>query len=206
MKKNIIFIAIYIIGITSVFAQTESDSVKTKNTFFHFNMKEKISYEIRAGFNFSTLSPKIPENLQAELGENQITRGGNIGILANLPFLENIYFHTGLLFTTKSYHLFCIEYPLLVSYRANIANNLKWSMNAGVYWGKLFVFGDNNSEIRTSDELELGLLLGTGLYYKKCYVGIQADLGLNNVYHASTVNDKFFAKSRVFSIMLGYQF
>ena len=210
MKNIIILIAVYIIGITNVFAQNESDSVKTKSSFFRFNMKERISYEIRAGLNFSTLSTTIPQNsqLQSEFGKSQIKTGANIGILANLPFLESIYFQTGLLFTLKSNSLFCIEYPLLISYRKEIANDLKWNLNFGPYVD--FIFG--GSEF---DNGELGLILGTGVYYKKYYVGIQSDFGLTDVYRGREYNsgnwsnwhiEDMTAKTRVFSIMVGYKF
>ena len=201
MKNIIILITVFVIGITGVFAQNETDSVKTNSSFFRFNMKEKVSYEIRAGVNFSTLSTSRPES-------NPVTQGMNIGVLANLPFLESIYFQTGLLFTLKSNSLFCVEHPLLISYRKNISPSLDWSLNGGGYIG--YIFGGEEF-----DNGEFGLILGTGVYHKKWYGGIQFDFGLTDVYQGRWVDtnsmsgrhfEDMVAKTSVFSIMAGYRF
>ena len=63
MKNIILFIAVYIICITNVFAQSEIDSVKTKSNFCRFNTKEKVSYEIRAGINFPFMPIDVPASI-----------------------------------------------------------------------------------------------------------------------------------------------
>lgn len=214
MRNIIILIAFYIIGITSVFAQSETDNMKTENKFFRFNMKEKISYEIRAGLIFSTLSTTIPESsptLKSEFEKSQTKLGCNIEILANLPFLESVYFQTGLKFPIgKIYTVFGVEFPFLISYRKNITENLKWDLNGGGGFGIML---RSNKEFYSG---EFTLILGTGLYYKKCYFGLYADFGLNDVYKGRNVmqsnkwwdyhRENMIAKISVVSITAGYKF
>ena len=199
MKTIIILISVYIIGLTSVFAQNES----TK-----FNMKEKISYEIRVGLSYSTLSTTIPESspsLQSEFEENQNTLGTNIGVLANLPFLENIYFQTGIMLSVrKIYSSVGFELPFIISYRKDITQDLKWNLNGG---GSFGIMARNNDEFYAG---EFAFILGTGFYYKKWHLGLQSDFGLNNIFKGRELSlwakEDMIAKTRALSIMAGYKF
>jgi len=202
MKKMIILIAIYTVGMASVFAQTESDSVKTGNSFFRFNMKEKVSYEIRTGINVAILPAEI-----SDFTGEKLRPGWNIGVLANLPFVENVYFQTGLFFSgkgafaviynfesriTQRLHL---ELPFSISYRHNMTKKLKLEFNFGTY-----------GETDFDDNFALGLIFGSGLCYKKWYYGIRYDLGLTNK-DVGYVNDKdLHDRNSILAIMVGYRF
>jgi hypothetical protein len=211
MRKFIIISAIFAIATANVFAQNVAGNEKAKNSFFQYNMTEKISYEIRMGLNFNRLSADLPKT-DPQYDEYCGTRPGfNMGLFANLPFLMNIDFQTGLAFSTKGGDwLYCFELPLLVSYHKQIKPNLKWNVKAGPFID--FIIGDSQY-----DSGEFGIILATGLYYKKLYFGIQYDMGLTDVCRSfyssynysigSQVNtgiDKGY--TRTFSIELGYRF
>ncbi|KAA6303285.1 MAG: hypothetical protein EZS26_000522 [Candidatus Ordinivivax streblomastigis] len=180
MKKIILLIAVFAIGTASAFAQK-------------FNMKDKISYEIRAGVNFSQLSIScdIPNNKIQQT--ESLSPGINIGVLVNLPFLENIDFQTGLFGSIKD-GFYELEYPFFISYHQDIKPQLKWNLYAGPHLDLLYDFPVSyddvlNDVLNTDDDyyfgdyqpFELGFSVGTGFYYKKMYLGIQYDMGLRNI-------------------------
>jgi hypothetical protein len=205
MKNIILLIAVFSIGTASASAQ--SDSVKEKNNFFRFNMKEKISYEILTGVNFSNISTNIPTDDGFREYYEKHYIGLNLGVLVNLPFLENIYFQTGLLLSKMDKSLSGIEYPFLISYNRNIKPNLKWNLNVGPYvnyiWGKHTYYDDEISDN------EFGLIVGTRIYYKKIYLGMQYNLGLTGGfvmnYHYSPYPYDINAKFNSFSVNIGYK-
>jgi len=199
MKNQIIFVIIYTIGIINVFAQSETDNVKTKSNFFRFNTKEKVSYEIRAGVNFSS-SLDIPS---VGFTGKRMQPGGTLGLLIDLPFLENVYFQTGLLFfsgkdvsfeyygytnfSVREKYVFGFEHPFLISYRQDITKHLKWDLNLGAYFQ-----GDAN--------FSLGAIGGTGLHYNRWYCGIQYKL-IEKIINPNSSN----VKNNIMSIAIGYK-
>ena len=199
MKNLIIFIIIYTIGTINVFAQSETDNVKTKNNFFRFNTKEKVSYEIRAGVNFSSLYD-IPT---VGFAGKKMRSGGILGLLIDLPFLENVYFQTGLLFfsgknvdiynlsglnfAVGEKYIFGFEHPFLISYRQDITKHLKWDLNLGMYFQ-----GDAN--------FSYGAIGGTGLHYNRWYCGIQYKL-IEKIINPNPSN----VKNNIMSIAIGYK-
>jgi hypothetical protein len=211
MKHIITLLAIYTIGITSVSAQNTGDSEKQKSNPFRFNLKEKISYEIHAGLNLSHFSTDATDPDVKEAYEN-VEQGYNLSVLANLPFMESIYFQTGIELKTKSHTQYCISMPVWrVAYRQNITPDLKWH----VYLGPQVNFIITNSSHDEYYDAEWCLALGTGLYYKKIYFGVNSDLGLSNRYGGKknwgppqTWERPAFDKAynRTFSLNIGYRF
>jgi len=210
MKNFIIFIAVYITFITSAFAQNEIDSVKMQDSFFRFNTKEKVSYEIRAGVNFAFMSFDVPANVNIDFLGKRFTGKGvqpgyNIGLLVDMPFLENIYFQTGLFLTGKGVHanyeeakpVYCLENPFLISYRKDISRQFKLDLNVGMYI---------ESDWMNEAFLAYGLVGGVGLRHNKWYYGIRYDLGLTSKEvgywaYGSQSHDK----NNIFSIAVGYK-
>ena len=185
-------------------------------------MKEKISYEIRAGLNFASLSVDIPQSNITNIyaGQNPdftgkgIQQGYHIGLLVNLPFLENIYLQTGLFLTTKGVFVYYaekgvkpayyLECPFLISYRQDINRKLKWDLNCGMYYESDIWVQDNG--------FAYGLILGAGLYHNRWYYGMRYDIGLTNKqigmwYIDNNWNSKsLYDKNNVLSVSVGYKF
>jgi hypothetical protein len=211
MKHIIILLAIYTIGITGVSAQHTDGGESRESNPFRFNMKEKISYEIYAGLNLSHLSTDATDPDVKDAYEN-VEQGYNLGVLANLPFMESIYFQTGIELKRKSKKQYCISLPVWrVAYRQNIMPDLKWNAYVGTHINIIIT----NTTKDSYDSGEWCLALGTGLYYKKMYFGANYDLGLSNVYGGkknmgapqtweTPVFDK--AYNRTFALNIGYRF
>jgi hypothetical protein len=206
MKHIILLLATYTIGIAGVSAQSE----KQTGHPFRFNLKEKISYEIHAGLNFSHLATDATDpDVKKEYEKTE--QGYNLGVLANLPFMESIYFQTGIELKSKGHNQSCITLPIWrVVYRQNIAPDLKWNVHAGPYMN---LFVDTTDEDYAN--AEWCLALGTGLYYKKMYFGVKYDLGLTDVYKGDTNSGWQYAwetpaltkaYNRTFSLEIGYRF
>ena len=119
-----------------------------------------------------------------------------------------------------------IQIPILASYRHNISNDLKWNIDFGPYLsygigsGKVkyketydgetetesedaFGDGDDNFGINRFDA---GLCFGTGVTFNKAYIGIQYELGLSDITNKDAWDKDFSAKTRNFSINIGYNF
>lgn len=184
---------------------------------------QKVNFGVRAGMNVANAGGDFKD--KEYVGEDTDFKskiGFHVGVIADIELSKSFYLQPGLYFTTKglkseykeegydysektNYNLNYLELPILASYRFDIADNIKWHINAGPYFalgvgGKVKVteidegdkteykydaFGvadeDSDEEKGGLKRFDAGLSFGTGISLNKIYIGIKYDLGLVNI-------------------------
>lgn len=204
MKKQIILSLIAVSCTLSAFAQRASYN---SSSFFSTSRAEKsISVGIRGGFNVAN---------SAEEAATTSMVGYNVGVSLDVPILESLYFQSGVYASEKGYNLNSIEarvhyleFPILASYRYNINDNWQIQLNFGPYFAAGLAAKRTNGSHETDlfdreimKRFDAGLQIGTGVTYKRVYLGLGYDIGLCNVTMVGTD-----AKTRAFFMHAGFNF
>ena len=243
MKKTIVLVFVYLITVIGVQQASAQFAEGRESKIFSIGSAsgEKIEFGLRSGLNFSSLSVSDEDDDE----ESKSRFSYNFGIVADIPIAQNIYLQPGLFLTNKgnkytyededydykeelTIELPYLEIPVLVSYRHNLSNNLKWSIDFGPYLafgigsgkvkyketydgesesGSIDAFGDDDDTFGLN-KFDAGLRFGTGIIFGKSYIGIQYGLGMANIANEDYWGDgdDFSIKNRTFSINIGYNF
>jgi hypothetical protein len=183
----------------------------------------QIRFGAKAGVNIANVTVKNdPLN-----GSYKSLIGFHIGITAEVPLSEKLFFEPALLFSTKGFkfdnplikgstNINNLELPLNLTYKFDVSS-LKLFALAGPYVGlalsgKTKVDGQDSESIKignNKDEdkykpLDFGLNLGAGVEIRNITIGIQYGFGLASI-STTTAND-FSMKNNVIGISVGYKF
>ncbi|MCS6820808.1 MAG: PorT family protein [Microscillaceae bacterium] len=215
MKKNLIFLALYLVIFSNANAQTR--------------------FGIRAGLNLADINGKT--NGVSYNSDTEIRIGFHLGGIIDIALAEKSYFQPGLLFsskgsraensspgvtTTSNTNLGYLEIPLNIGYRVNAGSN-KLLLTAGPYLG-LGITGTVTTKVTTGNvsvketrdvewgnsanstlkPLDFGVNLGIGTEFSNFQVNLQYGLGLSN--NRPKGNSDNTSRNSVISISLGYFF
>ncbi len=138
MKKNLL-LAVALLCATTASAQIASG--RSTSFFSTEKSDQPISFGVRAGLNFNYLN--------ADEGETDAQVGLRLGVVADIPIFESLYFEPGLYFSTRpskssvsedgykyeeKYTPSYLELPLLLQYRYNFTDDWGVRVNFGPYF------------------------------------------------------------------------
>jgi hypothetical protein len=215
MKKLLFTLAFAMCVSSAAFAQFSNGRFSSSR---HSTVENPWSLGIRAGMNLSSLGGTLGSVYDSKIGFN-------VGLNVEYSIIKQVAIKSGIYFTIKgakysdSYEVYnyysgyqtvekdytinedYLQIPILGSYKLPLNNKLNLEFNFGPYLaygiaGK--TEGDNTFGSNGLDTFDFGLIGGTGLTYKKFYVGLQYDLGLSNIAPS--------ASNRNFSVNVGYNF
>lgn len=235
--KKLLFTLSFAIGVLAIPQNTSAQNSS--------NGDHKISFGVRAGMNISSMGGDFKKTFSESTDLNSKV-GFNIGAIVDIPVWKELYVQPGLFFTTKgakskfaesneedgetfkyeekgTFNAMYLEIPILLSYRFNLNENIKWHINFGPYialgiGGKAKFENTENEEKEEADffgksedsfgfnRFDAGLSFGTGLSFKHYYIGLQYELGLTNAANKDYWGEKTSIKMNNLAISLGYNF
>ena len=184
---------------------------------------EGVTFGIRGGLNSAVI------NVSNDHGSSYTTDSRlawHVGVIADIPLMESLYFQTGLFFQNKGgqeedeegkYTMkpMYLEVPVLASYRYNFSDDAQLQLNVGPY----FAYGIGGKEVEEehngkeyeedffddyTNKFDAGLQLGAGMTFMKTfYVGVAYQLGFSNILKHS---DDYSMKNRNWMFSVGYNF
>ena len=149
--------------------------------------------------------------------------GYNVGVVIDADCSDYFFIESGLSLLSKGSQtsngnakitLNYLELPILLGFKTNITDNIRWYVNAGPYLA-CGIFGKSSVDIGYGYEsttnvwedgdfgfkrFDAGLTFGTGFLFHQVRVGVAYDLGLVNVISGGNI------KNRSCQISLGYNF
>ena len=158
-----------------------------------------LAFGVKAGMNLSNFSGDL--DMDAKVGFNA-------GVTVDYGFTPDLFFMTGLEFTTKGakasddfdmkLNLSYIQLPIHVGYKLNVAENTRINLHAGPYlayavegkWkakegsveGSVSAFGDEMDAVGLKmKRFDLGIGLGVGVEFGQFNVGLGYDLGILDI-------------------------
>ncbi len=215
--KKLILAAVCFVGVSFASqAQEFFDKSKPENN---------VTLGVRAGLNLSTIS-----DMQADYRAGfNVGVSADFGIFKSLYINSGLYFsmkgaNCDLVFSDGymaaegklKMNPMYLEIPVMASYRYNFNEDTQWQLNFGP-WFAFGIAGDVTGEasiegykeeesLRFFDaggnHFDMGLALGTGVTYRKFFVGINYQFGLTHAISTEIGNPN----TSNFSISLGYNF
>ncbi|MFV0328722.1 MAG: outer membrane beta-barrel protein [Dysgonomonas sp.] len=162
------------------------------STMYSYNGIERgLRFGIKAGVNISGFTGDNTESLRVSSDQT----GFNVGIFMEYTSSSNLYFLTGLDYTTKTEEVY-LQLPIHIGYKIGLTDNINLGYHLGPYLAQSLTGGD----------LDLGLGLGMDLYISKFRIGMGYDWGLTDTYYTYNNGEESGFKNRNFSINIGYTF
>lgn len=234
--KKIIFtlIAILAAGFTS--------QIKAQEFFDTSEVSKLFTFGARLGFNTSNRS--FPSGNYINYTKTSWGLGFNVGVVANMNFKEYLSLQPGFFFQSRNsslvnivdyypkgevmtyprthyevndIHSYYFTIPVMAIVKFNIAERIKWNVEAGPYFQfSLKETGSNNIQMLSLNDLTLsydqylaehkktdvGIKLGTALtFYSHYYVGVHYMAGILNAWKVPAGG-----KNKCWEFTLGYEF
>lgn len=139
MKKTLL---LAVVAVCSMTANAQIASGRSTSFFSTEKSENPISFGVRAGINLNTLSNGGDEEYDA-------TVGLRVGVVADIPIFESLYFEPGLYYANRSckytyaddyysgeekLNMSYLELPLLLQYRYNFSDDWGIRVNFGPYF------------------------------------------------------------------------
>lgn len=141
MKKTLL---LAVVAVCSMTANAQIASGRSTSFFSTEKSENPISFGIRAGINLN--SPSVNNGWDEEF---DATVGLRVGVVADIPIFESLYFEPGLYYANRSfkytldseswsgeekYNSSYLELPLLLQYRYNFSDDWGIRVNFGPYF------------------------------------------------------------------------
>lgn len=221
MKKLAILITFVAFGALAALAQRASSS-NTSTLFSTEKADQGITFGIRGGLNSANINFTTDHNFSF----NPDARlAWHVGLIADIPVLESLYFQTGLYFQNKGYKYeddgdeetaspMYLELPILASYRYNFSDAAQLQINVGPYlayglggkikWEDKYEKDEDDFFDDDVNKFDAGLSVGAGITLAQhFYLGFAYEFGFVNLYKDE---DDVKAKNRNWMFSVGYNF
>ena len=186
--KRIVFLLFALLCSMNFYAQMWDSSKPDKN----------LTFGVRAGVNMSTFGGSKYYDYESRWSFHA-------GMNADLNIVKSFAIETGLFYTSKGAKMRYInknegsvsyvQLPLLALFRFPISEETHVQVKAGGYAGYLI----EEPETLKVKKPDMGIIVGTGINYRKFFLGLQYELGL---YKTIFREDK----NRNLAISVGYDF
>lgn len=221
MKKIVTLAIIMAFGTLAASAQRATSS--SSSTFFSTEKVDQgVTFGIRGGLNSVNINfseDDVSYNPDARLA-------WHVGVIADIPIMESLYFQTGLYLQNKGYKYedkkydetetakpMYLEVPILASYRYNFSDAAQLQINVGPYFaygigGKIEWEVENETEDDDffddeTNKFDVGLSLGAGITVAQhYYLGFAYELGFAKVFDDTEVK----SHNRNWMFSVGFNF
>lgn len=160
-------------------------------------------FGVRAGLNCSTVSIDDDTWNDYEANTKYLFHAG---FNVDYNIVKSFAVGTGLFYSNKGFrdywdgdfNIGYLQIPALAVYKCPVADNINIQLKGGGYFSYLV----EKPETLSVAKIDMGLIIGVGISFKKLYLGAQYDFGL---YEAI---DQYYleAKNRNLAISIGYDF